>query len=371
MREMKGVIKFVFRGALYFLSLNFSLYTNRFLPAPFLVNLEITKRCNLRCIHCAIRETPEKYSEIIKEEFSIKEVKEIIDSLKSLGTKYISISGGEPFLREDIFDIIEYAKKRDLGIHISSNGTLITKEIAKKVNDLGLDAISISLDATTPTIHDKIRGVRGAFNKTVAAIRNLVKYKSHTQVGISPIITNLNIYELEKLVDFARDLGVDAIRFQPWHESLGYKETADILDIKGERLKEIGDVMEKIIRKTRKYRIYTNSDVYLRGISRYFEDKRKIKINCFVGFFTCNISWKGDVVPCAFIEPVGNIRKETFNEIWKSKRFEEVRREIRRGNCPKCWMGCFIEPSLRCSLKYAIQHPLKYFSDLKFFHRFM
>jgi len=341
MKGMNGVIKFVFRGVLYFLNLNFSLYTNRFLPAPFLVNLEITKRCNLRCIHCAIREAPEKYSEIIKEEFSIKEVKEIIDSLKSLGTKYISISGGEPFLREDIFDIIEYAKKRDLGIHISSNGTLITKEIAKKVNDLGLDAISISLDATTPTIHDKIRGVRGAFNKTVAAIRNLVKYKSHTQVGISPIITNLNIYELEKLVDFAKDLG------------------------------EIGDVMEKIIRKTRKYRIYTNSEVYLRGISRYFEDKRKIKIDCFVGFFTCNISWKGDVVPCAFIEPVGNIRKETFNEIWKSKRFEEVRREIRRGNCPKCWMGCFIEPSLRCSLKYAIQHPLKYFSDLKFFHRFM
>ncbi len=362
--------KFILRGALYFLHLNFSRYINHSPPAPILVNLQITRRCNLRCIHCDIREAPERYSSIIKNEFSTEEIKEIVDSLKSMGTSYISISGGEPFIRKDIYEVIQYIKEKGLGLHISSNGTLITKEDAKRINDLGLDAISISLDAVTPELHDKIRGVNGTFNRTVNAIKYLVDYKKHTQVGISPIITDLNLEELPRLVDFANDLGIDAIRFQPWHVSLGHKETEEILNIRGNRLEVLDEVIEQIIEKTKKYGIYTNSEVYLRGIRRFFEDKNKIDIDCFAGFFSCNISCEGYVVPCAFISPVGNVKNEPFEKIWNSQRFNEVRKEIKKGNCQKCWMGCFIEPSFRCSLKFAIRNPIKYISDMRFFYRY-
>ncbi|PXF51697.1 MAG: hypothetical protein C4B55_04895 [Candidatus Methanophagaceae archaeon] len=363
--------KFITRGALYFLHLNLSRYANRSPPAPLLVNLQITRRCNLKCIHCDIREVPEKYSDIINKEFSTEELKKIINSIKSMGTSYISISGGEPFLRKDIFEVIEYVKRRDLGLHISSNGSLIGEQAAKRINDSGLDAISISLDAVTPGLHDKIRGIGGTFERTVAAIKYLVDYKDHTQVGISPIITGLNLEELPRLVDFANDLGVDAIRFQPWHVSLGHKETEEMLIIRGKRLDVLDEVIEQIIERTKKYGIYTNCDVYLRGMRRFFEDINRIEIDCFAGSFSCNISWTGDVVPCAFIPAIGNVRNEPFEKIWNSRRFNDVRKEIKKGNCQKCWMGCFIEPSLRCSLKYVVQNPLKYISDLRFYYRFM
>ena len=330
MRRMGRKTKFILRGALYFLHLNFSRYVGRFPPAPLLVNLQITRRCNLRCIHCDIREAPERYSDAINKELSTEEIKKIVDSLKSLGTTYISISGGEPFIRRDIFEIIECVKKRDLGLYISSNGTLITEEVAKRINDLGLDAISISLDGITPEKHDTIRGVKGAFDKTVAAIKALLNHKRHTQVCIAPIVADVNLNELPQLVDFANDLGVDAIIFNPWHESLGRKETENILNIRENRLEVLDEVIEQIIEKTKKYGIYTNSEVYLRGIRRFFEDKNEIDIDCFAGFFSCNISWEGYVVPCAFMPPVGNIRNEPFEKIWNSQRFNEVRKEIRK-----------------------------------------
>lgn len=361
-------VKFIINGALYFLHLNFSRRVNGFFPAPLLVNLEITKRCNLRCIHCDIRKMPETYQDIIKKEFSTSEIKDIVNSLKSLGTKYISISGGEPFLRKDIFEIIEYIKNRDMGLHISSNGALVTKEVAKRINDLGLNAISISLDAVTPELHDEIRGVKGAYDMAVTAISNLVNCEDkHIQVGISPIITDLNLYELPELVDFAKDLGVDAIRFQPWHISLGHNETEEKLNIRGERIEDLDKVVEQIIERTKKYRIYTNTDTYLRRVKQYFLDKNKIDVECFAGSFTCNINWIGDVVPCAFIPAVGNVRNEPFENIWNSRKFNDVRRDITKGNCQKCWMGCFIEPSLRCSIKYAVRHPIKYINDLRFY----
>lgn len=360
--------KFIVSGAFYFLHLNFSRRANLFFPAPMLVNLEITKRCNLRCVHCDIRKMPETYPDIINKEFSTLEIKGIVDSLKSLGTKYISISGGEPFLRKDIFEVIEYIKSKDLGLHISSNGALITEDAANRINDLGLNAISISLDAVTPKLHDDIRGVKGAFNMAVTAIGNLVNCEDkHIQVGISPIITDLNLYELPELVDFAYDLGVDAIRYQPWHKSLGHDETEDMFVIKDERLKDLDNVVEQIIERTKKYRIYTNTDTYLRGVKKYFQDKNKIDVECFAGSFSGNISWLGDVVPCAFIPAVGNVRNEQFGNIWNSQKFNDVRKEITKGKCQKCWMGCFIEPSFRCSIRYAVRHPIKYIKDLGFY----
>ncbi|MDF2954694.1 radical SAM protein [Candidatus Alkanophaga liquidiphilum] len=359
------MVKALVNAALYLVKLNALRSLNRTPPPPLLVHLEVTKRCNLRCIHCAIRADVLDKSE----ELSIDEIESLIDSLSSLGTMYLSMSGGEPFLRKDIFDLIKYGKSRGLGLHISSNGTLITKGIAKRLNALGLDAITISLDAVTPEIHDEIRGVKGVFEKAVSAIKNLIECKRHTQVGINAIVTDLNFHELPELVDFAAELGVDGVRLQPWHAPLGHPETEDLLSVKRERLGELKKALEEALQRARRNGIYINSKAYIRGISHFFEDAETLKIDCFAGFFSCNVSWEGMVYPCAFVPPVGSVKNERFEKIWRSERFKAVRDNIKRGKCPKCWMNCFIEPSLRCSLKYAVREPLKYVSDLRYFYR--
>ena len=359
------MVKALVNAALYMVKLNVLRSLNRTPPPPLLVHLEVTKRCNLRCIHCAIRADAPNRSE----ELSTDEIKSLIDSLSSLGTMYLSMSGGEPFLRKDIFDLVKYGKSRGLGLHISSNGTLITRGAARRLNALGLDAITISLDAVTPEIHDAIRGVKGAFEKAVSAIKNLVECKRRTQVGINAIVTDLNFHELPELVDFAAELGADGVRLQPWHPSLGRPETEDLLSVKRERLGELRRVLDEALRRARRNGIYINSRTYIHGISQFFEDAEKLKVDCFAGFFSCNVSWEGVVYPCAFVPPVGSVRDERFEEIWRSERFKAVRNDIRRGKCPKCWMNCFIEPSLRCSLKYAVREPLKYVGDLRYFYR--
>jgi len=334
-----------------------------------MIGLEITRRCNLRCLHCNVGGTPQKNIIETDKELSLDEIKALIDSVKVMGTKYIGISGGEPFLRKDIYDVIAYIKEKELGLHISSNGICITDKDARRINELGLDAISISLDSVTPQLHDKIRGVNGAFSKTVKAIENLQFYNDgRMRVGISSIMTDLNIGELPSIVDFAKSLGVDAIRFQPCHIPLAYNgmDKEGMLSIGKDRLEDLDNIIESIIEKTQKNKIYTNSHIYLRGIKKYYKNPHAIDVECFAGYISCGISSIGNVIPCAFMPNIGNIRDETFSKIWTSQKFNTVRKDIKKGNCPKCWMGCYIEPSLRGSLKFALCNPFKYANDLRF-----
>ena len=155
----------------------------------------ITRACNLKCVHC--------YSDSISskadDELSTDEAKTVLDDLAAFGVPSVLFSGGEPLMRPDLFDLTEYAGKAGLRTVISTNGTLITANVAKKIKDYGVSYVGISLDGIGQ-INDKFRGVNGAFDKAVQGIRNCMA--AGIRVGLRLTLTKRNVQDLESLFDF-------------------------------------------------------------------------------------------------------------------------------------------------------------------------
>ncbi len=155
----------------------------------------ITRKCNLKCVHCYNDSGPDKACN----ELSTNQAKTVLDDLVQFGVPSVLFSGGEPLMRPDLFELIEYASGRGLRTVISTNGTLITDDIAKKVKKAGVSYVGISLDGIGQ-INDKFRGVPGAFDKAVKGIRNC--QNADIRVGLRLTLTKRNVQDLEALFDF-------------------------------------------------------------------------------------------------------------------------------------------------------------------------
>ena len=155
----------------------------------------ITRNCNLKCVHCY------NDSGVGKEfnDISTEKAKAVLDDLAGFGVPSVLFSGGEPLMRSDLFKLIEYAGGRGLRTVISTNGTLITADMAKKIKDRGVSYVGISLDGIGQ-INDKFRGVEGAFEGTVQGIRNCMA--AGVRIGLRLTLTRKNIQDLEALFDF-------------------------------------------------------------------------------------------------------------------------------------------------------------------------
>ena len=153
--------------------------------SPFVVVWEITHRCNLKCKHCsaATRRIDER-------EINTDEAKGVIDQLAEAGVCWLLFSGGEPLLREDFFELAHYAVDKGLAIGLASNGTLITKEIGKRLKKIGFYSIQISLDGARAETHDSFRDVPGCFDKAIEGIKNCID--AGIEISVAPTITNSN-----------------------------------------------------------------------------------------------------------------------------------------------------------------------------------
>ena len=170
----------------------------------------LTKVCNLRCRHCWL--APEYQQEAKPGKYlPFDPFKKIVNEAKGLGLTCVKLTGGEPLLNPDFCKMIEFVKNEDLGLTLETNGLLCTFEIAQQLAECKEIFVSVSLDASTPEIHDVIRGVKGAFQRTIAGIQNLVKAGIKPQIIMS--VMKQNKGEIESLVMLASELGAGSIKF--------------------------------------------------------------------------------------------------------------------------------------------------------------
>jgi len=162
---------------------------------------EITKRCNLSCIHCISASGN-------KNELDINKALIVVDKLSHLGCKRLYLTGGEPLSRKDIFHILEYAKSKKIRINLLTNGTLINNKNIKKIK-LFVDQIGVSLDGASPKINDQIRG-KGTFFKIVKAIE--IIRKNNIPLSLYITINKINFYDLENILNLAKSWQIDSIR---------------------------------------------------------------------------------------------------------------------------------------------------------------
>ena len=172
------------------------------------IALEITQACNLRCRHCYLTA-----GQSAEDELSTSQLKTILREVKELEGISVAFGGGEPLMREDCVELLEYAASLDLLISLGTNGTMIDREMAKTLAALPLK-LQISLDGATPETHDYIRG-KGSFDKSVRGIDLLIEEGMAEDLLIAYTAMKPNVYEVLQIIDFALDRGIPVIQFPP------------------------------------------------------------------------------------------------------------------------------------------------------------
>ena len=162
----------------------------------------LTDRCNLACSHCYSRSGPGRDA---TGELSTTEALALIDDFAAAGVPLILFSGGEPLLRDDIWELARHARKKGIRMALSTNGTLITADIARNIRESGIEYAGISLDGATPATHDRFRNAPGAFGRSIAAFSHC--RDAGVRSGVRITLTTENCGELGALVDLAKTIG--------------------------------------------------------------------------------------------------------------------------------------------------------------------
>jgi len=317
-----------------------------FLNSPIQVTLGITNSCNLKCIHCRANASSKSSKEL-----KIEEIKNILKCLSDMKVLYLEISGGEPLIRKDFFEIVKFANENNLEVITSTNGMLIDKEVARKIKESGIKKIQVSLDGAINKTHDYFRGVKGSFEKAINAIKNLVS--ENVYVVVSTILNKNNVNEIEKIINIVTDLGAKQWRglvLLPCGRGrdifnrlkLSFKELNKINLLCKKKKMEFG---EKILLEVEKCfnlgeRIPLNNLKYDLGEASCF--------GCGAGISEIYIDHKGNIYPCSKMVDVkfliGNIRKDSLKKLWKSslilEKFRDVEKNI-KGKCIQCKLNIY------------------------------
>jgi len=298
-----------------------------------LVAWEVTRRCNLACIHCRVSAV----NKFDKEELSTKESFLLIDEITKVSHPTLILTGGEPLLRKDIFNIASYGVNKGLRVVIAPNGTLITPEVANQIKEAGIKRISISLDGANADIHDNIRKVSGAFT---GAIRGIELAKTTgLELQINTTVTKQNYTQINEIINLAIKLGAAACHF------FFLVPTGRAGKIQGKELvgTEYEDVLNQLYEESRKVSIEIRA-VCAPHYSRIMH-QRKAKIQsgvskaCLAGTAFCFISYQGDIFPCGYLEVnCGNIKSQSFKDIWENSPVFNQLRDVSRykGKCSCC-----------------------------------
>jgi radical SAM protein with 4Fe4S-binding SPASM domain len=297
---------------------------------PTLVSWNVTFRCNLRCAHCYMDARPQKRDD----ELSFGEGISLIDALKAAGTRTLILSGGEPLLRDDLLDLIQYGTRKGLHMALGTNGTLIDEDVAVMLKRAGTRKAAISLDSVQDSQHDQFRGKTGAWKKAVEGIRAC--RDADIPVQIHTTVTPANYTEIESILSFGEELGIrDFQLFFLVPSGRGVW----VCDIVPERYEEmIRGVLQYMGERSISVRP-TCAPQFIR-----IADQMEIPIHtgvrgCVAGLSYCRIYPSGEVTPCPYLPvQVGSVREQPFHEIWNTATVLRELRDFRllRGRCGNC-----------------------------------
>ena len=369
---------------------------------PRLVFWEVTKGCNLRCIHCRASATELSSPS----DLSTKTALGIIDQIAAAANPILVLSGGEPLYRSDIFQLARYGTDKGLRVALATNGTLVTKDVARMIVESGVRRVSISLDGADSLTHDTFRGSPGAFDAAVYGLRNLKALGMSVQINMT--IAKHNARQLPKVLELAKSLGADALHtflLVPVgcgvdiaaEQMVAPEEYEEMLNWFYDRSLE-GEIELKAtcaphyFRVARQRRVaerraaeaaataahaVANPPLSSAGIGPtemmmpgstgielkasaarpkpvavhpggHPSDMSAMTKGCLAGTGVCFVSHEGEVYPCGYLPVIaGDLRKQTFGEIWDNS---EVFNQLRdtgnlKGKCGCCefrniCMGC-------------------------------
>ncbi len=304
---------------------------------------EVTRRCNLSCVHCR---ASSKYGPY-EGELDTAQCRKLIDDIAAFSSPVIILTGGEPYFREDIFEIASYGTHKGLRMVLATNGTLVTDEIARKTIKAGVQRISISLDGPDAESHDAFRGVPGAFEGSMAGIDAFKRAGMEFQINTT--ITRLNLDRIKEIFNLAISLGAAAHHIFLLVPTGRGREMAD-QEISPEEYEEtLGWFYEQGLTSPIQLKATCAPQYYRIFHQQKKERKQELPVSenplhsmtrgCMGGSSFCFISHTGQVQPCGFLEiDCGQIKEERFEDIWNDSRIFNDLRDLRKynGKCGRC-----------------------------------
>ena len=312
-------------------------------PELRMIAWEVTRSCNLSCIHCRASAEMGPY----EGELTTKQCFDVIDQIVSFAQPVVILTGGEPLMRDDIFEIASYGTQKGLRMVMAPNGTLITEENAEKMKQAGIERVSISIDGATRESHNNFRQMEGAFEGAMRGIE-IIK-KAGIEFQINSTVSAVNLKEIEAIQELAIKLGAVA------HHIFLLVPTGRGKDMKDQEItpQEYEDVLNWFYEQGEKVHIQlkaTCAPHYYRILRERAKKEGKqvtfekygldaVTRGCLGGIGFCFISHRGDVQPCGYLElNCGNVKETRLQEIWEdSQIFNDLRNyEHYQGKCGVC-----------------------------------
>ncbi|MCX7050051.1 MAG: radical SAM protein [Candidatus Sumerlaeota bacterium] len=294
-----------------------------FLTSRFIhCNLQVTYRCNFRCQICDFWKTEHNAAE----ELTLDDIRLIGRKLNRLGTFIVSLAGGEPLMREDLYDIIRILNAANHFPILITNGWFVDEALAKDILRAGLQEISVSVDYADPKKHDEQRGMEGSWERAMRALELLHKHRPdrRNRVHLISVLMDDNLEDVEPLIRLAKEIGVTyMINLYSWNR--GAKKTR----LPSEK------VTQYLLSLKKKYPEFVTLTTYIEHLDQAIAEGGIG--NCQAGKLLLNIDDKGAVARCTepLDEPVGNILTDDIYAI--RDRLHQVQRER---VCAQCWTSC-------------------------------
>ncbi len=308
-----------------------------------LVAWEMTRSCNLNCVHCRAAAERGPYPG----ELDTGKCLEILEQIAQVGQPIVILTGGEPLLRKDVFELAQHGTRLGLRMVMATNGTLVTPEIAKKMKSSGIKRVSISIDGASAEEHDQFRKVPGAFDASLESIDWLKKEGVEFQINTT--VTRHNVHQVPDILDLAVKLGAVA------HHIFLLVPTGRAKEMVNQEIDALE--YEKLLRWF--YEMRNQVPLHLKAtcaphyyrILRQEAHARGEKVNfdtygldavtrgCLGGTSFCFISHDGIVQPCGYLElNSGDLKKSSFGEVWQDSQIFKRLRDFSayEGKCGRC-----------------------------------
>lgn len=314
---------------------------------PKWIAWEVTRRCNLSCVHCRSASTMNSFDTA----FNTDEAKKLIDDIAAFSSPVIVLSGGEPLLRPDLFEIASYGTEKGLRMCIATNGALVTDAVCEKMKASGIKMVSMSLDGSNSGTHDNFRGQPGAFEGVVRAAGLFNKHG--IQFLINSSFTKRNQKEIPEVMKVAKSLGAKA-----WYmfmivptgrgeeimaELVTKEDYEELLKWHYETEKHESDMLMRPTCAPHYYRIVPQMNKLAEEGDKL--ERRTLKFStggakgCLAGQVICLITAEGDVFPCSYFpHSAGNVKETPFKEIWEDAPLFHDLRDFKKykGKCGVC-----------------------------------
>ncbi|MDQ7830688.1 MAG: radical SAM protein [Desulfovibrionaceae bacterium] len=330
--------------------------------------VNITSRCNSRCRYC------EAYKLDAARELDQARLFSLFEEARQAGVPHIYLSGGEPFFRRDVWELIEKILSLGLRFSVVSNGLLVENFLPAQLDLLkNAQWIDISLESGRPETHDFLRGGKGFLKRTTGGIRILKSIG--LKVNINTTVCRQNYAELPGVIAFAKEHAVDYINFQPLHVWNNYHDVeaddkSDMLPTP-EQVAHLPEHFRELARLARKFGVRTNIPHVAPWMRQYFEhclDESSLWMRrCLKDFSCLEIAAKlfvdadGSVLPCALLPPAGNVQEEPLSALVEKMR--PVREAIRDGQFPPACNRCSCQMSINYKFS-VLRRPVRNFGRL-------